>query len=46
MQAKWKKWLSAVGVDVKDGVPVEIDPVYALDAEDLKAFGLELCCCC
>ena len=42
MQAKWRKWLSAAGVEVKEGVPVEIDPVYALDAEELKAIGINL----
>jgi UDP-N-acetylglucosamine/UDP-N-acetylgalactosamine diphosphorylase len=42
MQAKWKKWLSAAGVEVKADVPVEIDPAYALDADELKALGLNL----
>ena len=42
MQAKWKKWLSEAGVEVKAGVPVEIDPVYALDADELKTLGLNL----
>ena len=40
MQAKWRKWLAAAGVDVKPGVPVEIDPVYALDAEELASVGI------
>ena len=40
MQAKWAKWLAAAGVSVKPGVPVEIDPAYALDAGDLAANGL------
>lgn len=43
MQAKWAKWLSAVGVNVPSTLPLEIDPVYALDAEDLKSLGLMLC---
>ena len=42
MQAKWKRWLSEAGVEVKAGVPVEIDPVYALDADELKTLGLNL----
>ena len=40
MQAKWRKWLAAAGVDVKPGVPVEIDPAYALDAEELASVGI------
>lgn len=36
MQAKWRRWLAANGVNVPEAVPVEIDPVYALDASDLK----------
>jgi UDP-N-acetylglucosamine/UDP-N-acetylgalactosamine diphosphorylase len=41
MQAKWAKWLAEAGVEVKNpSLPLEIDPVYALDAEDLKSIGL------
>ena len=40
MQAKWRKWLAEAGVAVDESVPVEIDPVYALDADDIKANGL------
>ena len=40
MQAKWRRWLSEVGVEVKDGLPVEIDPAYAVDAQDLRSVGL------
>jgi hypothetical protein len=41
MQTKWKKWLAAAGVTVaEDAPPLEIDPVYALDAQDLKTTGL------
>jgi hypothetical protein len=36
MQAKWRRWLAANGVTVPETVPIEIDPVYALDASDLK----------
>ena len=42
MQNKWKKWLAEAGVAVLAGVPVEIDPAYAVDAEDLKSIGLAL----
>ena len=40
MQAKWRSWLKECGVTVDESVPVEIDPVYALDAEDLKGNGI------
>lgn len=40
MQAKWRGWLKECGVTVDESVPVEIDPVYALDAEDLKENGI------
>ena len=40
MQAKWRSWLKECGVTVDESVPVEIDPVYALDAEDLKEIGI------
>ena len=36
MQAKWRRWLATNGVTVPETVPVEIDPVYARDASDLK----------
>ena len=42
MQAKWRRWLAEAGVAVKDGVPVEIDPAYALDAADIKSSGIAL----
>ncbi len=42
LTAKWTKWLAEAGVTVKKGVPIEIDPAYALDAEDLKRLGLAL----
>ena len=42
MQAKWRKWLSAAGVEVKEELPVEIDPAYALDAAELAAIGIAL----
>ncbi len=42
LQAKWARWLAEVGVAVPAGVPLEIDPVYALDAADLRVRGLRL----
>ena len=42
MQAKWARWFAAAGVKVPEGFPLEIDPVYALDAEELAAKGLSL----
>ena len=42
MQAKWRRWLADAGVAVKAGVPVEIDPAYALDAADVKSIGIAL----
>ena len=40
MQSKWRRWLSEAGISVDENLPVEIDPVYALDASDLKSNGL------
>ena len=42
MQAKWRRWLAAVGVEVKGDIPVEIDPAYAVDAADLASVGIAL----
>ena len=42
MQVKWAKMLAEVGILVRKDTPIEIDPVYALDAEDLKSIGLNL----
>ena len=42
MRAKWMKWLNEAGVEVPADMPVEIDPVYALDASDIKSVGLML----
>ena len=42
MQAKWARWFAAIGVSVPADLPLEIDPVYALDADDLKSVGLAL----
>ena len=36
LQAKWRRWLAAAGVQVPVALPIEIDPAYALDAADLK----------
>ncbi len=40
MQAKWKRWLAEAGVEVKGDLPIEIDPAYAVDAADLRRWGL------
>ncbi|HIV09349.1 MAG TPA: UDPGP type 1 family protein [Candidatus Spyradenecus faecavium] len=40
IQAKWRGWLAQAGVTLPEGVPVEIDPAFALDAAQLKAKGL------
>ncbi len=42
MQAKWRKWLEAAGVKVPESMPLEIDPAYAIDADDIKRKGLSL----
>ena len=42
MQAKWARWFAKIGVKLPANVPVEIDPVYALDADDLAKIGLAL----
>jgi UDP-N-acetylglucosamine/UDP-N-acetylgalactosamine diphosphorylase len=40
MQKKWRRMLNEAGVAVDEKIPVEIDPVYALDASDIKSIGL------
>ena len=42
MQRKWARQLADSGITVPAGMPLEIDPVYALDADDLKSIGLFL----
>ncbi len=42
LRAKWTKWLAEIGVTIPKDLPVEIDPVYALDAKDLAKVGLAL----
>ena len=42
LQAKWARWFAELGIKVPKEVPIEIDPVYAVDAEDLKSIGLAL----
>ena len=44
MRAKWVKWLDEAGVKIASDLPVEIDPVYAADASDIKSVGLMLFC--
>ena len=42
MRSKWVGWLEEAGMKVPPDMPVEIDPVYALDASDIKSVGLML----
>ena len=42
MQAKWARWFAEAGVTIPAEIPLEIDPVYALDASDLKSLGVWL----
>lgn len=42
MSALYAGWLREAGVEVAPGTPVEISPLYALDAAELKAKAAEL----
>ena len=42
LQAKWRRMLAEAGVHVDESVPVEIDPLYALDSSDIASLGLFL----
>lgn len=42
MQAKWSRWFAELGVKIPRNLPLELDPVYALDASDLRSLGLWL----
>ncbi len=42
LQAKWRRQLEQANIRVPEALPLEIDPVYALDAADLAATGLVL----
>ena len=42
MKAKWARWFAAAGVKVPEGLPLEIDPVYAVDAAELARKGIRL----
>ncbi len=42
LQAKWRRQLAAAGIQVAETMPVELDPVYALDAADIAERGLVL----
>ena len=42
MRAKWVRILQTSGIRVPEDMPVEIDPVYALDFEDVQSIGLAL----
>ena len=39
MQAKWRRWMAECGIDFPEGLPLEIDPAYAVDAADLRTYG-------
>jgi UDP-N-acetylglucosamine/UDP-N-acetylgalactosamine diphosphorylase len=40
LQAKWGRWLAAAGIGA--ALPIEIDPAYARNAEELKQRGILL----
>ena len=40
MQAKWRRWLAEAGITLPEGMPVEIDPAYAVDASDIVKNGI------
>lgn len=42
MQEKWRRMLARAGVEVPDGIPVEIDPAYAIDSKDIIEKGILL----
>ncbi len=42
LQAKWRRMLAKAGVSVPENMPLEIDPVYALDADDVSNLGVAL----
>ncbi|TWT39251.1 UTP--glucose-1-phosphate uridylyltransferase [Blastopirellula retiformator] len=37
LTAIYAEWLTAAGVSVESGIPIEISPLYAIDAEELKS---------
>ncbi len=42
LQAKWRRQLAKAGVQVPETMPLELDPVYALDAAEVATTGLIL----
>ena len=42
LQAKWRRQLADAGIVIPEGMPLEIDPVYALDSSDVVSTGLLL----
>ena len=42
MRAKWVRMLEEAGVKVPASLPIEIDPVYASDAQELLKMGIML----
>jgi UDP-N-acetylglucosamine/UDP-N-acetylgalactosamine diphosphorylase len=39
MMTQHRRWLAAAGTRVRESVPVEISPLWALDAEGVAARG-------
>ena len=42
LQAKWRLWIAQSGIHAPEELALEIDPAYALDAEQLKQKGLQI----
>ncbi|MEG1479636.1 MAG: UDPGP type 1 family protein [Kiritimatiellia bacterium] len=42
LQAKWRNWLKQIDVVFPEELPLEIDPAYALSANQLKAKGFRI----
>jgi len=42
LQSKWRRQLAKAGVQVPETMPIELDPVYALDAAEVAQTGLLL----
>lgn len=42
LQAKWRGWFAKNGIDIPDDMPIEIDPAYILNADQLRSKGLRI----
>ncbi len=42
LQAKWRGWFAKNGIELPEAMPLEIDPAYALNAEQLAEKGLRI----